>query len=607
MSDFASSGDDRDLDELLTFLREERGFDFTEYKKSSISRRVDRRMKDVGVSSIAGYREYLQAHPAEFPFLLDALLINVTDFFRDAGAWAALTELLAPRVAAAIDAERQFRVWCPGCATGEEAYTLAIVLAELMGEDAFRASVRIFATDIDENALVRARSGNYSARSMESLDPVLRDRYFEQDGASYVFRSDLRPMLTFGRHDLTADPPISRLDLLSFRNTLIYFNVDLQSRILQRFRTAIVSDGLLFLGRSESLVMQQAQFRTLDAEHRIFTPVPRGAVSTAGLGADLIAGRVEGGAIGSVVAGAAQAGPFAQFVIDLDGQLVGANAMARAQFSVHSNDLGRPFTELAVAGLPLDLESVIETAHATGVSQSRVGVERLLANDQIQYLDIVVVPLIDESGAPSGSSVVFVDTSEVVRLRLERDLAVEELQAVTEELRASTQELQSTNEELETSNEEFQSMNEELETTNDELNSALSDVKKLNESLVRRTDAGNVVTARIVHILDGLAAGVIVIDERFEISYLNGEAERMLGVARGDVLGAPFTSLALELPGSDLDAVIRRAVAGEDYDHLATATSGVEDPVECRLVVSAGRDPEAGSVVLLMLLEDARR
>ena len=607
MAELAPLGDDPDLDELLAFLREERGFDFTEYKKSSISRRVDRRMKDVGASSVAGYREYLEAHPAEFPFLLDSLLINVTDFFRDAGAWTALTDLLAPRVASAVAEGRQFRVWCPGCATGEEAYTIAIILAEIIGEDAFRSTVRIFATDIDENALVRARSGNYSARTMESLDAVLRDRYFEQDGASYVFRADLRPMLTFGRHDLTSDPPISRLDLLSFRNTLIYFNVDLQTRILQRFRSAIIADGLLFLGRSESLVMQQAQFRTLDAEHRIFTPVPRGAVAAAGLGSDLIAGGIEGGPIGSVVAGAAQAGPFAQFVIDLDGMLVGANAMARAQFSVHSSDLGKPFTSLAVASLPLDLEPIIEAAHATGVSQSRVGIERLLANDQIQYLDILVVPLLDEASMPSGTSVVFVDNSEVVRLRLERDLAVEELQALTEELRASTQDLQSTNEELETSNEEFQSMNEELETTNDELNSAMSDIRKLNESLIRRSDVSSRSESRIVHILDGLAAGVIVIDESFEISYLNGEAERMLGVDRDSVVGTPFTSLALELPGSDLDAVIRRAVAGEEYDHLATATSGTEDPVECRLVVSAGRDPEAGSVVLLMLLEDARR
>ena len=520
---------DQILAELLDFLRSERGFDFTEYKVSTVRRRIARRMTTLGIESIHSYRDYLESEPAEFPLLLDLLLINVTDFFRDQEAWDALSALLTDEVRQAVEDNRQFRVWCPGCATGEEAYTIAIVLAELMGEESFRSLVRIFATDIDENALVQARSGNYTARAMESVHPHLREKYFVQQGGSYVFRSDLRMALTFGRHDIISDPPISRLDLLSFRNTLIYFNSDLQRRILGRFRTALQPGGLLFLGRSESLVLQQDYFTPLDVRHRIFEPVPRQVMAepTPSVTPSITSpiGREGSGPIGVVGVGAAQAGPFAQFIFDLDGTLIGANASARAQFSITERDLGATLDSLLMSRLSFSLTPIVESVHATLTPQTYCAVERTLAGDQMQYLDVVVSPLIDEFGAPIGTSVVAIDTTELVRLRLERDLALEDTQALSEELKSSIQDLQSTNEELETSNEELQSMNEELETTNDDLSAALLEVKSLNEHIVG-SERGNRID--LDRFLNQLPIGVVLLTDTV-VRSANERAEECLG------------------------------------------------------------------------------
>lgn len=478
------TADDVALTNLLEYLRSERGFDFTEYKRSSIERRVQRRMNALGVASVSQYLGHLTEFPNEVPLLLDLLLINVTDFFRDAVAWDALAEYLAPRLEASLANCEQFRVWCPGCATGEEAYTIAMVLCELIGKDAFRKSVRIFATDIDEHALVRARSGNYSARLIQSLNPELREKYFTQDGASYVFQADLRSVMTFGHHDLTADPPISRLNLLSFRNTLIYFNAELQNRILKRFRSALVGNGLLFLGRSESVVNEQRYFRALDLRHRVF------ALASAPKKAEKHSAprerhsRETSGSLGRIDSGHSVPGPVAQILLDLDRNLVGANELARAQFGLQENDLGMPIESLVSSSLPIDLSSAIETAHALRDTQVHEEIERELNAHDIQYLNLFVAPVNDQSGTPQGTTLVFHDVSDVVKLRTERDLAREDLQTLNEELRSSIQELQATNEELETSNEELQSVNEELEETNSELQASLQRLLPSDESSI---------------------------------------------------------------------------------------------------------------------------
>src|ERR1700676_1066440 len=191
-------------------LKETRGSDFSGYKRSTLQRRVNRRMALLDLATFAEYQDYLELEPEEFGHLFDSLLINVTSFFRDPLAWEALQERVLPELLAAKGAKTPVRVWSAGCATGEEAYTLAIVLAEAMGHEQFRERVKIYATDLDENALQQARAGAYEASALADVPEKLRDSYFESAGTKRTFRRDLRRQVIFGRNDLTRDAPISR-------------------------------------------------------------------------------------------------------------------------------------------------------------------------------------------------------------------------------------------------------------------------------------------------------------------------------------------------------------------------------------------------------------
>ena len=226
---------------LLGHLKASRGFDFTGYKRSSLMRRVDRRMSQVGISGYADYLDHLELHGDEFTALFNTILINVTGFFRDPEAWDHLRHDVLPALLLAKGSTQPLRIWSAGCASGEEAYTLAMVLAELLGPATFRERVKIYATDVDEEALVYARQASYSEREVRGIPPELLDRYFDLAGDRYLFRKDLRRSVIFGRNDLVQDAPISRIDLLVCRNTLMYFNAETQARILTRFHFALGS------------------------------------------------------------------------------------------------------------------------------------------------------------------------------------------------------------------------------------------------------------------------------------------------------------------------------------------------------------------------------
>ena len=248
MGAVAAEDTDQEFDELLLMLKETRGFDFTGYKRSTLMRRVHRRMDARSLGSLSEYRDYLELEPEEFARLFDSLLINVTGFFRDPPAWDALRDLVLPELLSAKSARRPLRAWSAGCATGEEAYTLAIVLAETMGVEEFVSRVKIYATDLDEDALTEARAGVYSERQVSEVDEELRRKYFETVGTKYAFRRDLRRQIIFGRNDLTRDAPISRVDLLVARNTLMYFNAETQSNIIRKIHFALSDPRFLFHG-----------------------------------------------------------------------------------------------------------------------------------------------------------------------------------------------------------------------------------------------------------------------------------------------------------------------------------------------------------------------
>ena len=227
-----AADDERQLEALLDHLKRSRGFDFTGYKRSSLARRIQKRMLGLGLRKFGDYLDYLQVRPDEFPALFNDILINVTGFLRDSPSWGVLREEIIPRLVAEKPTKSVIRVWSAGCASGEEAYTLAMVLSDVLGIDEFKERVKIYATDVDEDALAVGRLATYSARDIEGLSEALREKYFEAGDTRFTFRKDLRRNIVFGRHDLIQDAPISRVDLLVCRNTLMYFNAETQAKIL---------------------------------------------------------------------------------------------------------------------------------------------------------------------------------------------------------------------------------------------------------------------------------------------------------------------------------------------------------------------------------------
>lgn len=237
-------------------------------------RRVARRMQLAGVAGFGQYWRCLEDRPGEFAALFDTILINVTAFFRDAPAWDYMAAEIVPALLRAKAAGEPLRVWSAGCASGEEAYSIAMTLAEALGAEAFRERVKIYATDVDEHALALARLGAYGDRQTAALRPGLRERYFVPAGGRFRFRPDLRRSLIFGRNDLLQDAPISRLDLLACRNTLMFFNPQAQARILSKLHFALDNhghgSGYLFLGRAEMLLTHRQLFTPVDFKHRVF-------------------------------------------------------------------------------------------------------------------------------------------------------------------------------------------------------------------------------------------------------------------------------------------------------------------------------------------------
>jgi two-component system, chemotaxis family, CheB/CheR fusion protein len=340
------SGDGKDarLEALLEHLRDARGFDFSGYKRATLQRRIVKRMSEVGVESYEAYVDYLEANPREFAELFNTILINVTGFFRDPEAWDYLQRETIPELIASIPDEEPIRVWSAGCASGEEAYTAAIALLEALGEEQFKRRVKIYATDIDEEALAEARAAVYSEKSLEEMPAQLRERYFVENGRGFGFRPDLRRSVIFGRNELLQDAPISRIDMLICRNVLMYFTVDAQTRILGQLNFALRDRGFLFLGKSEMLVRHSDYFTPVDIKWRVFKRIPRRnfgerlgqVIGDSAIGDDAVARRNA-----TLREAAASIGPTARLIVDSQRFLVDVNQRATELFPIGPADLGR--------------------------------------------------------------------------------------------------------------------------------------------------------------------------------------------------------------------------------------------------------------------------
>jgi two-component system CheB/CheR fusion protein len=599
---------DADFERLLDFIRDNRAFDFTGYKRPSLARRISRRMQERDVETYADYEQLLEAEPDEFVPLFDTILINVTSFFRDDHAWDYLATEIVPRI---VEGQGDIRVWSTGCATGEEAYTAAIVFVEAIGEEAFRRRVKIYATDIDEGALSVGRHARYTAKQVDGVPPELRAKYFEDGSGGYVFRQDLRRGVIFGRHDVIHDPPISKIDLLLSRNTLMYFTAETQERILQNFHFALREGGILFLGKSEALAARSKLFRPVDLKRRVFERAPRQRLAV--LPPEHVKPPFEQDEVGVVRESALDAAPVASVVVDLDGKVALANAHARMLFGLSLRDVGRPIQDLELSYRPVELRSRIDQVFAERHQVWLRDVE-WTSNGEARVVDVQLAPLTNAAGELIGAAINFTDVTRFNRLREEASIskrqletAYEELQSTVEELETTNEELQSTNEELETTNEELQSTNEELETMNEELQSTNEELETMNDELQQRTDELNETNAFLESILTSIGAAVVVVDRDLQVNAWNDGAFDLWGLRGEEVLGKHLLNLDIGLPVDRLRGPIRDVLGGDGGGRAvllpAVNRRGRSIEVQVELAPLDGREDVRGAILMMHPVE----
>ncbi len=441
--------------EICTILRGQLGHDFSGYRDKTFLRRVQRRMQVVNVTTLDEYIAQLKDDPREVVFLFRDLLIRVTSFFRDKDAFDALEQMVIPRLFAGKQADGTVRVWVPGCATGEEAYSLAILLREHMSKLRGAPKVQVFATDIDDFAISTARIGRYPSTLLDGLSPERIERFFSESQGSYVVSKDVRELCTFSPHNLVRDPPFSRMDLVSCRNLLIYMDTELQASVIPIFHYSLVPKGILLLGGSESTARHDDLFEPLNKAARIFqrrdTKSP--PLNLVLAGAHLRSRRVDLvlGHSGGIMP--ALNGP-------LGSEAVSPSPPAQSMPTRNGSDDSDPhLSEQTAASRPPWGARMKRSLFPGSLSDGTLGRELASTKAELQSL------------------------SE------EHQTALEELRSTNEELHSVNEEMQSANEELETSKEELQSVNEELHTVNvrltekvDELDSKNNDLRNLFES-----------------------------------------------------------------------------------------------------------------------------
>ena len=589
------------FEQLLDFVRDNRGFDFTGYKRPSLVRRVQKRMQDVRIEEFTEYQDFLEVHPDEFTELFNTILINVTGFFRDGPTWEYLAAEVIPRIVEG--SQREFiRVWSAGCASGEEAYTIAMLLSEAIAPATITERVKIYATDVDEEALAEARAGVYDEKAVEPIPQELRERYLESTDEGFAFRKDLRRALIFGRHDLVSDAPISRVDLIVCRNTLMYFNAEVQTKIYRGFHFALNPGAILFLGKSEMLLTRTEMFLPIDLKQRVFERVSRPEE----------AAHLRLAAVGnpySLKEAVFESATVAQVVLDSEGVLVGANARARSQFRLADPQFGRPFQDLELSYRPIELRSRIDRAASEKSANTEPAVEWTSPSGNLVHLDIEVIPLLVD-GDQMGTTITFADVSrsfelqaELERSRRDLETAYEEIQSTVEELETTNEELQSTNEELETTNEELQSTNEELETMNEELQSTNEELETINTELRERTTQLNHANAYFESVLDSMRAGVVVVDGNLNVESWNPLAEELWGLRADEVRGKSLFALDFGLPVEHLQQSIRDVMGGgADFSEVVVdATNRRGKRFRCKVTVSRmGTTHDGAGAILLM-------
>lgn len=599
-----------ELESLLNYIKRVRGFDFTGYKRSSLMRRVRKRMQMVGVEEFNDYVDYLEVHPQEFAELFNTILINVTSFFRDRSAWDYISSEIIPQIVARKEAHEPIRIWSAGCASGQETYTLAMILAEVLGIESFKERVKIYATDLDDEALNLARHASYGTRDISNIPPELLERYFESVNDNYIFHKDLRRSVIFGRHNLVQDAPISRIDLLVCRNTLMYFNAEAQAKVISRFHFALNDNGFLFLGKAEMLLSNNNSFTPVDLKRRIFHQIPRLNRRTRPMLMNNNHEDEETNYLSRNVRlrdAAFDTSVTAQIVVDINGLLILVNERARNLFGLVSLDLNRPLQDLELSYRPVELRSCLDQVYNERRIVFLREVEWTVSSGELQYFDVQLTPLFDMNGDLLGAAITFNDVSRSKRLQQELEHSNQELEMAYEELQSTNEELETTNEELQSSNEELETTNEELETMNEELQSSNEELQTLNEELHRRTEELNTVNAFLSSILTSLRGGVVVIDRDLRILIWNVKAEDLWGLRSDEVQGQHFLNLDIGLSVDSILPPIRSCLAGVKYeptDMILNAINRRGKTIQCRVICAPLIDLQQTIQGVILLMEE---
>jgi two-component system, chemotaxis family, CheB/CheR fusion protein len=511
---------------ICAILLEQTGHDFSGYKTRTFYRRIERRMQVLQIASLAAYADRLHQDSGEANTLFRDLLIGVTNFFRDDKAFEALEQLVMPRLFDGKRASDTIRVWVPGCATGEEVYSLAIMLREHAEQNRSRSKIQIFATDIDEPALSVARTGRYPDTLLQGVSKERLERFFTSEGTSYVVNKPIRDMCVFSSHSVVRDPPFSRMDLISCRNLLIYLAGELQGHVIPVFHYALKPRGFLFLGTSENISQHGDLFTPLDKKNRVFQRREDGAA----IPHLPVLFRRHGVADGGLAETKEPKGPSLRqsvearvleryapvhVVVTREGDIINYSAGTGKYLEAPPGRPNRALMAMARKGLRLALRSALHEAMQSRRPAVRDDVE-LEGGDGNEFVRITVEPLGDDDNdslylivfgdlrapAAQGKSPAkhhkgkirdpnleqlegeLRDTRERLQSMAEEyETAIEELKSGNEEMVSVNEELQSTNEELETSKEELQSVNEELQTVNHELTVQIDELDRSNSDL----------------------------------------------------------------------------------------------------------------------------
>ena len=569
------------FEKICILLRAQTGHDFSLYKKSTIYRRVERRMGIHRLDGIADYVGFLQSNPQEIDLLFKELLIGVTSFFRDPAAWAYLQEKVLPGMISAKTHDNLLRAWVAGCSSGEEAYTLAMVFREAIDHArlVIRIDLQIFATDLDPDAIAKARQGVYPGSIAADVSPERLARFFVEENGRFRICQEIRQMVVFAPHNLTMDPPFTRLDILTCRNLLIYLGADLQKSLLPLFHYSLKPGGTLFLGSAESIGSFSGLFSPLEAKARIYrreeakqktqgidfptrhfdestnhtrTPPPiMQAANLQTLADQLLLQKFSPAAVLTNAEG------DVLFINGRTGKYL-EPAAGKANWNIHAMAREGLRQELILA-----LPKALRTAEAV-VAKNLV----IEDNGEIQYLDLTVYPIDEPASLRGMAMIVFTDAvatkpepkrrsrkylADVRVSELEQALlkAREEVQRIREEMQSSHEELKSANEELQSTNEELQSANEELTTSKEEMQSLNEELQTVNAELQSKVDEWSATSNDMKNLLNSTDIATVFLDTMLHVRRFTSQATQIFKFIPSDI-GRPLADIVHKLDYLDL-------------------------------------------------------